>query len=875
MHGYTSCTLQELKYDPALKGNVGNGADAMFAVITELCPHGNLEDFMEREGVPLSPEVKLDIMLQVAKGLEQLKDARIVWRDLKAKNLLVRSAHRGRAGEVVKVAIAFTDWGTAVKMPEEGKRRMTLHGPGTAGYIAPDTRGPIYDYQADMWAYLVWAASMCLKVECIIDCQLEEAIADLKLEKKANATSGQDNKVNELLRKFQCDGKVDEGCDDLYELVRDAAPWVDASMRWSPEEAEEELCAFRADHGLVIDASAVQKEAAAPEPERKWKASYLLMDKEYGRKLEAEWEAKQQAAKAAANAQPVPVKNATTQPVTTTRPVTTEPEAIMPTQAAPAVEDDGDSDWDEEAPTQPIMPTQPAPELDEMDVLDEDDDEREEGAEMGAVGCRRVPSGVMRPVTKKADPYEFDLPEPEELDTSRSSAMDTSAVLEPTEDIAETEDEAEAEASDEEEKEEDEEEKEEEEDVDVDEDEREAQREAEAVADRWIGARVKKWFRLPKPRGRRKKGAPPPPDGEYVWGTVVETRARRMEVWAPRVPCAFVRYDDGDEEDMSLDECARWLADGRSTNSDGKNGAGKSKSKSKSKHGTKVQAPSKRKALGDVTNGSTHKSVKSVLNAKKALDVSGSTGGSSGKSSKSTPGSSGKKRGRQAPAFAVAAVDERGVPLGCSKCRYGRYGCATCRERAGVFETAVMIVESADDDPYDFGATTTYAADEMEDKENEPTAPAFKRAKRGAKNSGPRTLVPQSALAAANKPPARNKQKKNKPSNALAVVNTNTSAKRKPPSTAAEALEQCLLPIDVGDDASPTELAAALPPGVQLGCSKCRQGWRGCTVCRKRAGVWLPPAKAWKNRAGVGDSNGVGDFGLLALPAPGDVGVTV
>ena len=42
----------------------------------------------------------------------------------------------------------------------------------------------------------------------------------------------------------------------------------------------------------------------------------------------------------AANAQPVTVKNATTQPVTTTRPVMTEPEAIMPTQAAPAVEDD-------------------------------------------------------------------------------------------------------------------------------------------------------------------------------------------------------------------------------------------------------------------------------------------------------------------------------------------------------------------------------------------------------------------------------------------------------------------------------------------------------------------------------------------------------
>ena len=99
-------------------GNRGNGCHICLAVVTELCPHGNLEDFMEREGVPLSAEVKLDVMLQVAKGLEQLKDARIVWRDLKAKNLLVRSAHRGRAGEVVKVSIAFTDWGTAVKMPE-------------------------------------------------------------------------------------------------------------------------------------------------------------------------------------------------------------------------------------------------------------------------------------------------------------------------------------------------------------------------------------------------------------------------------------------------------------------------------------------------------------------------------------------------------------------------------------------------------------------------------------------------------------------------------------------------------------------------------------------------------------------------------------
>lgn len=136
---------------------------------------------------------------------------------------------------------------------------MTLHGPGTAGYIAPDTRGPIYDYQADMWAYLVWAASMCLRVESIVDCQLEEALADLALERKIAPTAGHEDKVDAVLRAFEEDGKVEDGCEGVFELVRTSAPWVDASLRWTPEEAIEELEAFRGDNGLVIDVSAVQQ----------------------------------------------------------------------------------------------------------------------------------------------------------------------------------------------------------------------------------------------------------------------------------------------------------------------------------------------------------------------------------------------------------------------------------------------------------------------------------------------------------------------------------------------------------------------------------------------------------------------------------------
>ena len=92
-----------------------------------------------------------------------------------------------------------------------------------------------------MWAFLVWAASMCLKVECVVDCQLEEQIAELKLEKKANATAGHEQKVELLLNKFLADGKVDEECELLFELIKTSAPWVDAALRWTPDEAAEEL----------------------------------------------------------------------------------------------------------------------------------------------------------------------------------------------------------------------------------------------------------------------------------------------------------------------------------------------------------------------------------------------------------------------------------------------------------------------------------------------------------------------------------------------------------------------------------------------------------------------------------------------------------
>jgi hypothetical protein len=39
----------------------------------------------------------------------------------------------------------------------------------------------------------------------------------------------------------------------------DPSSWVDATLRWDPSEALEEMEMFRGDHGLVIDVCAVQE----------------------------------------------------------------------------------------------------------------------------------------------------------------------------------------------------------------------------------------------------------------------------------------------------------------------------------------------------------------------------------------------------------------------------------------------------------------------------------------------------------------------------------------------------------------------------------------------------------------------------------------
>ena len=105
-----------------------------------------------------------------------MKAKRVIWRDLKAKNILVRDVKRhAKTNKVTKVQIAFTDWGTAVELPKMGKRRMTLQGPGTDGYTRPRKEERVRLLAGGYGRFTL--GSMCLTVECLVDCRLEEKLA--------------------------------------------------------------------------------------------------------------------------------------------------------------------------------------------------------------------------------------------------------------------------------------------------------------------------------------------------------------------------------------------------------------------------------------------------------------------------------------------------------------------------------------------------------------------------------------------------------------------------------------------------------------------------------------------------------------------------
>jgi len=779
-------------------------------VLTDLCRHGNLEDFMAAEGAPLSVAVKLDMMLQVASGLEALKEARVLWRDLKAKNLLVSDVERGRAGEVTRLRVKFTDWGTAVKMPRvdegESRRRMTLHGPGTAGYIAPDTRGPMYDYQADMWAYLVWAASMCLTVPCVVDCQLEEALALLKLEKKANATAGHEAKVEAVLGTFEADNKVEPECEALFELIKTAAPWVDSTLRWTPEEAFEELTQFRADHALATKPGTKDCARRKTVIETKHKSGEEVAEKKNTRVEEEE------------EAPAVVVREETN--------VASSPRGTEIAETASAESNEAAG-----LKTSPSVPTVPTTALALVD----------EGAAKRRAAAAELRARAER-LKREAERLEAEAEAVAGEEDEQGSPL--SCFLPPSE-LAQ----------------------------------RAARTEAALASARWVGAKVRKWFPVPRaaePVTRREKSKKSmlrvkrnePQNGAFREGVIIKTRAAFVGTvpnvsegseknvpetahdWA--VVC-LVRFEDGEEDELTLAEAEKCAADrderdlatarisGLAVDENAETEpvgsafvramATKRRAPAEETTSTRRTRQRGRPPLGalssnqvasrDVKSKVSASAPKGALPSKLAELNETQTTPDSGSGSGS---GSGKRRGRKAPDWAVTAVEVMGLTLGCAKCRQSRYGCGLCRERAGICDPEnppVLMLPSV----------------ETETEDN----PSSKTERQRRRTVSRDVMSASAAKPAASSTLSKTKKKRKRNSSEEAFVNVG----------------------DISDVTTRAELKKRLPRGVKLGCSKCRQAWRGCNACRKANGVWIAPASNWVARGASQSPPGA----ALALPA--------
>ena len=684
---------------------------------------------------------------------------------------------------------------------------------------------------------------------------------------------------------------------------------MDAALRWTTEEAVEELTAFRGDHGLVIDVSAVQERrcstlhAARPAPPPREELPSASID-----------------------------QDAMDAPATTTRRLGLAAESLRGRSAGVGL----------------VAPT-PGRRVNGADVdVDDDDDVDDEDPAVRAVKGGTAPAPA--PTPRAPDPYDFDASFGDDADvTGTDLEVDEDDDVDDDVDVEDYMDEEDADVED---------------DVDADEDPYDSEEEIDAnaaraaanaaaakVAGAWTGKRVRKWFALvgddtpsppPRKRGRGRPAAKKKNQrrrGDWYEGVVVETRAVKNYDLGAYETCAFVRYDDGDEEDLVLSECAKWLVDDDAATREGGGGgartaaAKKGKKKSKTEKKPTSAAGSRRAALGSLSSNdvaarnaaTTHQKrypweedqdndqdqddaqentpktpaakAKSRLGAAADYATAAKAVVKSLSAQKNARATQGGKRttntgvvlpstycgkGRTPPLFAINAVELDGIELGCSKCRYARYGCLVCRAKAGVTETLALPAPGAGGRDADAGAGAGAGG-----KRKAAAAPAAaatsKRPKTSAAARAPKTpKTPKSTRKLKPSSRTRGGAAKSKALRVSPPKSAGSGFKSKAAPSESLAVALALFQVDVAGVRTKEDLASRLPHGVELGCSKCRHGWRGCGACRERAGVWLPPAASWVRRYEgyhhrEGEEARFADAsiasGALALPAPGDAPV--
>ena len=110
-------------------------------LVLEYCPKGDLRQFLKDSEVEISWKKRISVALDIARGMSYLHSRNIIFRDLKARNMLMDNHNR------VKIA----DFGLARHHTEHSRPRTMC---GTDGFLAPELiLGMDYDQSADVFSY--------------------------------------------------------------------------------------------------------------------------------------------------------------------------------------------------------------------------------------------------------------------------------------------------------------------------------------------------------------------------------------------------------------------------------------------------------------------------------------------------------------------------------------------------------------------------------------------------------------------------------------------------------------------------------------------------------------------------------------------------
>ncbi len=118
------------------------------ALVTEFAPLGSLDSALKHHFVPYN--LKLIILLEIARAIQFLHSNNIIHRDIKPLNVLVFSLEHKAS-----VHVKLTDFGTS-KFVSESTMTMTQN-TGTIKYMAPESLGkkPRFDTSADLYSFAV------------------------------------------------------------------------------------------------------------------------------------------------------------------------------------------------------------------------------------------------------------------------------------------------------------------------------------------------------------------------------------------------------------------------------------------------------------------------------------------------------------------------------------------------------------------------------------------------------------------------------------------------------------------------------------------------------------------------------------------------